>query len=287
MEQGEEKSLGAQELLQLMQTQRVPHGVLLQSSQTEKQTEYANLLAMWAVCNTQTGDKPCKVCSGCTKAQSHNHSDIYTAKVSGKTEVISVEEIRNICTDAYTIPNEANIKVYILPGADKMQAAAQNAFLKILEEPPQNILFILLCQSAEKLLSTIRSRTVTFRLDHTGSEGEDEQTVLAREKAEKMALALTDSSGYPLLVETSTLSDRRFAKLVLQQFSMLIRDAMVLKAGGSGINGEHAVRLQKKIKTKNLVKLLETIQTAQQRLDRNINMNLFCAWLCSTLRRQK
>lgn len=286
MEQTTKKSLGEQELDKLMLAGRLPHGVVLESESEEKLQGVSENIALWAVCTAQQNERPCLLCSNCIKGKTHNHSDIYTAKGSGKTETISVEEIRYICADAYIIPNEAAVKVYVLPAADKMQASAQNAFLKVLEEPVQNILFILLCKSAEGLLATVRSRTVTFKLD-TDEAQSDTTTEEAKEIAGQMAEALLLSKGYALLVQTGKLTDRAFAKQVLACFASIIRDALVLRLGMNIDENGHTKTLSKKIKTANLIELLNTIQQAQQKLDRNVNMNLFSTWLCSELRRKK
>lgn len=285
MESTAGQSLGEKELNMLINTGRVPHGVILESSQPQLVSRYADILSMWAVCKAEKEKRPCGECSGCLKAKSGNHSDIYTARGSGKSDAVSVDEVRNICNNAYIIPNEAEAKVFILPNADKMQIPAQNAFLKVLEEPPQNILFVLCCTSAQQLLGTIRSRAVTFKLE--GGDAADESTVLARQKAEEIARALPQSRGYNLLAVLGEVNDREFAKTVLSQFAGIVRDAIVLKSGASAMVSSHAEFLQKKIKRINLIKIIETINTAQRYLEQNVNMNLFSAWLCSTLRRQK
>lgn len=62
--------------------------------------------------------------------------------------------------DAYVLPNEAAEKVYIIKDADTMNEQAQNAALKILEEPPKGVHFILCVSNPERLLVTVRSRCV-------------------------------------------------------------------------------------------------------------------------------
>ena len=152
------------ELLSLLQSERLPHAVALQSAGRDMREGCARLLARWAVC-TGGEERPCGGCPGCIKERAGTHPDVYTAQGTGKTQAIPVDEIRKICSDAYIIPNEARAKVYVLPDADKMLAPAQNAFLKVLEEPPQNILFLLTCENAQNLLQTIRSRVTVFVLD--------------------------------------------------------------------------------------------------------------------------
>lgn len=278
------ESSGAKELLALMKSGRVPHGVILESKQQEMTAEYALLLSKWAVCR-EAENKPCGKCSGCLKAASGNHLDIYTAQGSGKSNAVSVNEIRNICRNAYVIPNEANVKVFILPNADLMQASAQNAFLKVLEEPPQNIIFILCCSASRKLLGTIRSRAVIFNLDTDAVVNENNKEIL--EQAEKIAAALTESKGYGLLAEIGCLTDRSNASAVLEQLSDILREAIVNNACGKKGGSQAVLLLQRRIKTKNLLDIVEVINTAQVKLEQNINMNLFSAWLCSAFRRKK
>ncbi len=76
---------------------------------------------------------------------------------------LSVEAVRAARTDVYTKPYLAEKRVFIVPNADTMTAAAQNALLKVFEEPPSFCIFILLTHSENSLLPTIRSRAVTIR----------------------------------------------------------------------------------------------------------------------------
>ena len=64
----------------------------------------------------------------------------------------------------YVLPNEAERKIYLIPRAGDMQAPAQNALLKLLEEPPAYCAFLLMTENAERLLPTVRSRAVTLSL---------------------------------------------------------------------------------------------------------------------------
>ncbi len=266
---------------------RVPHGVVLESKHPDLIDKYTALLCKWAVC---TGDnKPCNstdLCPQCRKVSSGNHPDIYTAQVSGKTEIVNVEEIRKICNDTYIKPNEANIKVYILPNADKMQHQAQNAFLKVLEEPPQNILFILCCTNAGQLLGTIRSRVTIYNLDIDGIS-DDSQVAEAIERAEKIIMALTKSKGYDLLCAIGELGNNRaIAKAVVEQLNILISNAVKCKITGTQCSNVQQ-KLVDNVETINLMNMIHILDTATLRLKSNINMNLFTAWLCAELRRQK
>lgn len=80
-------------------------------------------------------------------------------------KLLSVDDIRAMKEDSYASTFGGFKKVYIIPNADDMTAQAQNAFLKLLEEPPQDCIFLILVQDRFNLLSTIRSRCITLKLE--------------------------------------------------------------------------------------------------------------------------
>mgnify|MGYP000025599063 FL=1 len=82
---------------------------------------------------------------------------------SGKAPVIKVDQIRSVAATAYILPSEAEKKVYVLRQAELMNLNAQNAFLKLLEEPPRSAAFILAAASPDSLLTTVRSRCALLR----------------------------------------------------------------------------------------------------------------------------
>ena len=79
-------------------------------------------------------------------------------------KTVSVDLIRRARADLYIRPNEGRRKVYLIPRADDMNRSAQNALLKVMEEPPEYGAFLLLTENEEKLLPTVRSRSVCLQL---------------------------------------------------------------------------------------------------------------------------
>ena len=111
--------------------------------------------------------KPCGSCRDCRKLKQKLHPDFITvdklADDKGKPRrEIYVDQIRQLAAEAQVLPNESQRKVYLIRSAGDMNASAQNAFLKLLEEPPLFVTFLLLCLSAEQLLETVRSRCETI-----------------------------------------------------------------------------------------------------------------------------
>ena len=156
----------------------------------------AKLLAAALVCKSESV-RPCGVCAACRKVMKDGHPDVITVYREGKKHFL-LEQARQIRQDAFIRPNEADYKVYILPDAAFMDVAAQNALLKLLEEPPSYSVIALLCERAEQMLETVRSRCVEIPL---APLSEEELTTLLSEKhpeepAERIRLAVAASGGY-------------------------------------------------------------------------------------------
>ena len=143
---------------------RVSHCFLLCGPDGSGKHTLARILAAAMQC-TGRGETPCGVCPACRKALSGQHPDVIYVEPdrSGKTPVIKVDQIRSVAATAYILPSEAEKKVYVLRQAELMNLNAQNAFLKLLEEPPRSAAFILAAASPDSLLPTVRSRCALLR----------------------------------------------------------------------------------------------------------------------------
>lgn len=91
-------------------------------------------------------------------------ADVYEISHKSGRKTIGVEAVREIRESAFIVPNDSDIKAYIIRYADTMTVAAQNAILKLLEEPPRNVYFMLLVENAASLLATVRSRAPVLRM---------------------------------------------------------------------------------------------------------------------------
>lgn len=106
---------------------------------------------------------PCGVCPRCQKLLSGNCPDIHVISREGKA-TLGVDAIRPLKQNVLIPPGELDTSIYIIEDAETMTVQAQNALLLTLEEPPPYVLFLLLCDGAETLLDTIRSRAPVLRL---------------------------------------------------------------------------------------------------------------------------
>lgn len=168
---------------------RLSHAYILTAPSPEKRAELAHTLAAAAVC-TGSGAVPCGTCRACRKCASGIHPDVITFRrdtdSSGRPKrELNVDKIRTLSADACVLPNEAERKVYIIEDADTMNTAAQNAALKLLEEPPRGVILLLCVQNPQLLLPTVRSRCVEMTLS-----GEEEKPDEATAEAAAELIAL-------------------------------------------------------------------------------------------------
>ena len=169
--------------LNMTDSGRLPHACLISASTREEALAAAGQAAMAAVCSG-TGKKPCGLCRDCRKAGEHIHPDIIlvgrlTDDKGRQKQNISVDQIRAMSADACVLPNEAERKVYIIDEAETMNIPAQNAALKLLEEPPAGTVFLLCTVNAMQLLPTVRSRCAQFSLSGQSAKPEEGKNELA------------------------------------------------------------------------------------------------------------
>ena len=108
------------------------------------------------------GIDACGVCPSCTRIARGVHPDVLLIK-PGDTGSIKIDQVRDAVDRAAYRPFEGRRRVVIIDDADALVAAAQNALLKILEEPPSASVFILVTSRPNRLLDTVRSRCPVLR----------------------------------------------------------------------------------------------------------------------------
>jgi len=141
---------------------KLGHAYLISGPEADERRTLAGIMACARVCQS-ADERPCNTCPACEKTKREIHPDILRINREAGKE-IPVAVIRQIVHDAATLPNEAEHKVYLIEEADALNQSAQNAFLKILEEPPSFVTFLLLAENPLRLLPTVRSRCVHLSL---------------------------------------------------------------------------------------------------------------------------
>ena len=260
---------------------RVPHAILLEGAPGSGTDVLSGILAKAAVC-LSAGARPCGQCAGCIKAEAGSHPDIATLDGDKNPRAFPVDAVREIRSGAYVKPNEAPRRVFRLLGVQNMSETSQNALLKVLEEPPENVLFLLTAVSAAALLPTVRSRVQIFSLEGgaAAAEGGEEAAAVAR--------AVAAPNEAELLFRTAPLvKDRDRLRGVLGGLFLIFRDAAALRAGGAScLSGERetAAFLAENLTRTNLMRLLEETDRAKRALEGNANQALLVTCLCASLR---
>ncbi|MBQ9673607.1 MAG: hypothetical protein IJV39_03170 [Ruminococcus sp.] len=270
----------SKKLTDLLSQSRLPHSVLITGGNSRYREAVSNYLCSFAVC--KSANKPCFQCFGCRKVLAAAHPDIEFVEGDrdSKKHIYSKKVLDNLQERIGIMPNEADKKVYIFSDVDeKLPPISQNALLKTLEEPPQDILFILTCKSAGSLLETVLSRCTEISIP-VKEEFTDKSVAIARE----IALAIIDINEYNLLTATYKLNDRKTAAEVFLPLRSIIRECLVLAVGGE-VGDDIPAKLIRKLTREKILGLLNTLNSAQQKLDSNVNINLLCTWLCTEFRR--
>jgi DNA polymerase III delta' subunit len=152
---------------------RAPHAVLLVGPGSVGKTTLAMDLAAGLLCQATDPDaRPCRACRGCRLVASGNHPDLHRLAPEGpggqvrigKAENPEPGTVRHLISEVALLSVEGGARVAIVEQAHRLNEDAQNALLKLLEEPPPGVTLILCADDEECLLPTVRSRCVRVRL---------------------------------------------------------------------------------------------------------------------------
>lgn len=142
---------------------RLGHAYLFSGDQLEELESLARTLAKTLNCQNPVKENGaaidcCDECASCRKIDNETHPDIHWARPESKSRLVTVDQMRELMREIQLKPAEAQYKVAIVGGADRLNLQAANAFLKTLEEPPQKSILILLSTEPSRILETILSR---------------------------------------------------------------------------------------------------------------------------------
>ncbi|MGC8634047.1 MAG: DNA polymerase III subunit delta' [Candidatus Limnocylindrales bacterium] len=150
-----------------------PPALLLAGPSGSGKTTLALDLAAALLCTAvDPAERPCRSCSACRRVAHGNHPDLHRLAPSGPGRQIRIGEraapepgtVRALVRELALAPMEGAWRVAIVEEAERMNQDAQNALLKLLEEPPPATVLMLCASDDERLLPTVRSRCVRVRL---------------------------------------------------------------------------------------------------------------------------
>lgn len=285
---------------------RLPHAIIIEGEDGLGKHSLAAIIAAAAIC--EHSNTPCGKCRVCDLVSRYVHPDV--CLYGPQKSTFKVETVRTIRNDAYVMPLEAKRRVFILEHVELMNKEAENALLKVLEEPPGTAIFILLTQSASQLLPTIRSRCITFSLQeptieqaveyikaHTDFDPEDiEKTIAECENNIGRALdilnngkALQIKNAWELFeavingkkldalkIGVKVESDRLAIDSLLSELRRILTDEFKKSAINSTVD----------VSPKKLSKMIgivdEIIVAAKSNCNKSLLLTTLCARLCET-----
>jgi DNA polymerase-3 subunit delta' len=239
----------------------------------------------------QGGPDACGECPACRKIVRGVHPDVLIVE-PGDSGSIKIEQVRDIADRANYRPFEGRRRVIIIDDADALVAAAQNALLKTLEEPPSSSVFILVTSRPDVLLPTVRSRCIRLRFAAGAAETIDQE---ARDDAERVlaATARSDDAGRRLetakelqpSVNMVPAEQREYLASRLRAMSSLLRDVEVLATRADErvlANTEVRPALERLAPAyagERGVRAFTAIDEALMALDRNVGVKVVADWV--------
>lgn len=248
------------------------------------------------------GKNGCGECSTCKKVEDKNHIDI--SFVDGENQKIKVEEVKKLVDNSFVKGFESDIKFNVITFAENMTIEAQNKLLKTLEEPTQNVHFLIGVTNQFSLLPTIRSRCKvieSFSLDKniiarqleeighsksTSIEAAESSMgnlsyakMLAEEKSDPVDFVVEimenlNSSTDVLKASTKVLAQEKLNR-TFEYFSVACRDALMKKNGAEKAvsNSSKSKKLAKLTNLSNncLTKIIDGASKAQMKILANVS----------------
>lgn len=144
---------------------KLPQQLLFSGGSGLGKTTLARICAAALLCQGSVEDRPagdcCGACTNCTDIVLGQHPDVIEIDAASNGRV---DEIRELAARAHFAPMRGQWRIYIIDEAHGLSAAGGQAFLKLLEEPPSHVIFMLATTDPEKMLHTNRSRCTEFEL---------------------------------------------------------------------------------------------------------------------------
>ena len=208
---------------------RVNHAYLFSGPRGTGKTSSARILARSLNCVQGPTSTPCGVCPSCVALAPGGPGNLDVTEMDAASNG-GVDEMRELRERAYFAPAESRYRVFIIDEAHMITGAGANALLKIVEEPPEHLVFIFATTEPEKIIGTIRSRThhYPFRLLTPQAMRQLVERTVAAEGV------TVDENVYPLVIRAGGGSPRD---------TLSILDQLLAGAGPEGLTYELALPL--------------------------------------------
>ncbi|NLE92007.1 MAG: DNA polymerase III subunit delta' [Elusimicrobia bacterium] len=155
---GQDEALGM--LRQYLKSSRMPSGLIFCGPEGVGKKTAAVLTAKALNC-LSAANEPCGQCASCLKIEKGEHPDVHL--IENDQDAVKSDDIRALRREIFLKPYEGKKRVFIIDNAHKLTAEAANSILKVLEEPPEGSIIILVTSCPSRLLKTVLSRCQSVR----------------------------------------------------------------------------------------------------------------------------
>ena len=150
-----------------LQSGKLSHAYLFTGSRGTGKTSSAKILSKAVNCENPQDGNPCNCCKACLSIDNGSCMDVLEIDAASNNGVDNVRDLRD---DAVYTPSQVKMRVYIIDEVHMLSISAFNALLKIIEEPPEHLLFILATTELHKVPATILSRCQRFSFRRIGQD---------------------------------------------------------------------------------------------------------------------
>ena len=224
-----------------IQTNTISHAYLFSGTRGTGKTSCAKIFARAINC-LDPDNKPCNKCENCLESLDESSIDIIEIDAASNN---GVDNIRDLKDRAFYQPTSLKYKVYIIDEVHMLSKGAFNALLKILEEPPNHLVFILATTEPDRIPLTILSRCQKFQFKRIDT---NEMFMALKSIAEKEGVTI-DEDSYNLVINAAD-GSMRDAQSILEQ---------LVSSGKDQITYDYAINLLGIVDKSNIKKIVDSI----------------------------
>jgi DNA polymerase-3 subunit gamma/tau len=251
----------AAKLVKIFEQKDIPQSFLLAGPKGSGKTSAARIIARVVNCDKPINGEPCDKCSNCKEIENGNSIDVIEIDAASNR---GIEDIRGLKENSYLLPVALKRKVFIIDEVHMLTKEAFNALLKVIEEPPKHVMFILCTTDEEKIPETVLSRLLKIEF----RKGKKQELLESIEKIIKGEKIEIEKEAIDTIVKKSDGSFRnlqkRFNEIVLQ-YGVKIKTPEVLDYF-SKITGDYSLEeLETDLKEANTKKILNKLEEMSQK----------------------
>ncbi|HHF7374595.1 DNA polymerase III subunit [Legionella bozemanae] len=271
---------------------RMPQSMLFVGSFDYAFMDFVKKLTQLVFCK-KNENEPCFECADCRMVAHGEHPDVEWVKPEKSSGPIKIDQIRELQNDAYLTPQRSTHRFIVIESADRMNTAAANSLLKILEEPAPQTIFLLLAQQLSTLLPTILSRCQIIRFashydlsvinllqlaEHYSPESEQVMIMKQSEFILDGLIAVIEQKEHPSVIAAQW-SQFEFGALLwfLYLVYAQIQTMQINRSAAAGPAIHQLNHLMSLLNPIIIYSQIDKLNTLQRRLSHNMNVNQILA----------